>query len=57
MEIVCVCIPGLAGLRGKACRVNIVQGCASLRGRGLAEIKNVCASLALKVHPTEILHF
>jgi hypothetical protein len=36
---------------------DIVQSCAVLEGRRLAEIINVCGSLALRAHPTEILLF
>jgi hypothetical protein len=38
-------------------RAEMVQGCAGLGGCGLAEMVNVCGSLALRAYPTEIMQF
>jgi hypothetical protein len=62
------CCAGLGSLAGKAeivqgsgawpSKMELLQGCAGLRGGrgcGLAEILNICGSLALRTPPTEIL--
>jgi hypothetical protein len=54
-EIVCVYISDAAGLGAWPSRAEILQGCASLGGHGLVKIVNVCGSLTLSAHPTEIL--
>jgi hypothetical protein len=56
---------GLGSLAGKAeimqgrgvqpSDTELPQGCAGLGGCGVAEILNVCGSLALSAHPMEIL--
>jgi hypothetical protein len=60
------CCAGFGGVAGKAeimqdwgpwpSEMEFLQGCAGLGGgRDLVEIINVCGSLALRAHPTEIL--
>jgi hypothetical protein len=46
-----------AGLGAQPSEMELLQGCAGLEGRGLAEMVNVCDSLALRAPPTEILQF
>jgi hypothetical protein len=35
--------------------MELLQGCAGLGGLDLAEMVNICGSLALRAHPMEIL--
>jgi hypothetical protein len=55
MEIVRVCISGMAGHEGVAWQSRDCAGLCRPGGHGLAEIVNVCGSLAFRACPREIL--
>jgi hypothetical protein len=55
---VCVCISSVPGLGSVAWQSGACAGLFRPGGAcGLADILNVCGSLALRAHPTEILRF